>query len=480
MREFLPGRRISDAGEAAVLIGSVVLLGIAVGSLPWQTTLFGLLVAVAFWMGMYRPDWGLGLLAATIPMQTHAQVGFPPEMVTWTKVVLWSLLAGWSVSLLLTRQRVRIDFVTVAIFVLVGVLALTLWNARDHSLWLAETYRWLVTAFVASFAFNTFRRGGSPLPLLLGSVAGVGASVCLAAWQVLFDIGPASFDVRGYLRGYGPFTHPNQLALYLETTVPLLLALAIAPSANLFSDRQWFLSDRFRALWVTGFAMGMAGLVLSQSRGGLVGMALGLATVVVLWRPAWRLTLVRLAPLVAIGAIAFLTIAIGMVGAGMWEFSSGETLVTPANFAVQERLSHWTAAVEMAKSHPLLGVGAGNYDENYRDFTQVWRFRIGRGHAHDTYLHFLAQSGVAGLTAYIVLLIGVILIIVRTLRILPDGARSSLVIGTAGVTVAIGAHAVFEYAHVLSFNLQLVMLWAMALAIGTDAWNQRVNGGRVS
>jgi len=339
-------------------------------------------------------------------------------------------------------------------------------NSRDQGLWLGETYRWLVTAFVASLAFNTFRRGGSPLPFLFGSVAGVLASVGLAAWQVLFDVGPESFDVRGYLRGYGPFTHPNQFALYLETTVPLFLALAIGASGRALADRQWFLSDRFRAVWVIGFAIGTAGLVLSQSRGGLVGMAAGLAAVVALRRPSLRLTLVQFAPLAAIGAIAFLTIAIAMVGAGMWEFSSGETLVTPANFAVQERLSHWTAAVEMAKSHPLLGVGAGNYDENYRDYTQVWRFRIGRGHAHDTYLHFLAQSGVAGLTAYIALLIGVTLIIVRTLRILPEGTRATSVIGAAGVTVAICVHAVFEYAHVLSLNLQLVMAWAMALAIG--------------
>lgn len=480
MPDVFDWRRSRIPVTSPALVCVLIALGIAVGLLPWQTTLFGLLTAVAFWMGMRRPDWGLGFLALTIPMQTHVKIGIPPENLTWTKVVVWSLLAGWSVSLLLSRQRVRIDFVTVATFVLVGVLALTVWNARDHSLWLAETYRWLVTAFVASLAFNTFRRGGSPLPLLLGSVAGVGASVCLAAWQVLFGVGPESFDVRGYLRGYGPFTHPNQLALYLETTIPLFLALAIGSTGRLSADRQWFLRDRFRLLWSFGFAVGMTGLILSQSRGGFVGMAAGLTTVLVLRRPGWRLTLVRLAPFAAIGAIALLTIAIGMVGAGMWEFSSGETLVTPANFAVQERLSHWTAAVEMAKAHPLLGIGAGNYDDNYRDFTQVWRFRIGRGHAHDTYLHFLAQSGVAGLAAYIALLIGVILIIVRTLRILPEGTRATVVIGAAGITVAICAHAVFEYAHVLSLNLQLVMVWAMALSIGTEAWNERANGGRVS
>jgi O-antigen ligase len=131
----------------------------------------------------------------------------------------------------------------------------------------------------------------------------------------------------------------------------------------------------------------------------------------------------------------------------------------------------------MAKDHPFVGVGAGNFDLNYRDYTQEWRFRIGRGHAHDTYLHFLAQSGVVGLTAYIAMLLGVSLIIVRTIRILPEGTRLSLLIGAAGITAATGAHAIFEYVHVLSLNLQLVVIWAMAIAIATEAWNVRERRG---
>ena len=202
-------------------------------------------------------------------------------------------------------------------------------------------------------------------------------------------------------------------------------------------------------------------------------MAAGFVIVLALVRPGLRLTIVRLAPVGLIAAVALLTISIGIVASGVKTFSNEETLVTPANFAVQERLSHWTAAVEMAKAHPFVGVGAGNFDLNYRDYTQEWRFRIGRGHAHDTYLHFLAQSGVVGLTAYIALLLGVSLIIVRTIRILPEGSRLSILIGAAGLTAAIGTHAVFEYVHVLSLNLQLVVVWAMAIAIGTEAWNDR-------
>jgi O-antigen ligase len=459
--------------STSVLAALVVGCGLFVGSVAWQTTGLVLMVVVCVWLGMQHRDWGLGLLALTLPIQTYLEVGIQDSSVTLTKVAIWSLLGGWTIALMRSRQRVLIDFVTVSLFVLVAALVVSVWNARDGGIWIGETYRWLATAIVACFAFNAYRRGGSPLPFLICSSIGVLGSVALSLWQVIYAVGPDSFEVRGFLRAYGPFTHPNQLAIYLELTAPLFLALLIGPRGNRKLDGRWFIAERFRPLWGLGVLAGILGLVLSQSRGGLVGMAAGLVIVLALIVPHIRLTMVRLAPVGLIGAVALLTVGIGIVAAGVQTFANEESLVTPANFAVQERLSHWTAAVEMAKAHPFVGVGAGNYDLNYRDFTQEWRFRIGRGHAHDTYLHFLAQSGVVGLTAYIALLLGVSLILVRTIRILPGGSRLALLIGAAGITAATGAHAVFEYVHVLSLNLQLVVIWAMAIAIGTDAWDDR-------
>lgn len=455
------------------LVVAVLLVGVFVGSVAWNTTVLLLTIAISVWLGMKHQDWGLGLLALTLPVQDHLEVGIQSGSVTFTKVVIWSLLGGWVIAILQGRQRVLIDFVTVSLFVLIFALVVSVWNARDGGIWLGETYRWLATGIISCFAFNTFRRGGSALPFLYCSLIGVLGAVALAVWQVVFAVGPESFHVRGFLRAYGPFGHPNQLAIYLELTTPLFLALLIGPRADQLRDGRWTVARRLWPLWAIGVSAGLFGLLLSQSRGGIVGMAAGFAVVLALIVPQVRLSIVRLAPIGLIAAVAVLTIGIGIVAAGVKSFANGETLVTPGNFAIQERLSHWTAAVEMAKAHPFVGVGAGNYDLNYRDYTQEWRFRIGRGHAHDTYLHFLAQSGVVGLTAYIALLLGVSLIIVRTIRILPNGSRLALLIGAAGVTAATGAHAVFEYVHVLSLNLQLVVVWAMAIAIGTDTWSAR-------
>src|SRR5690606_34926810 len=74
--------------------------------------------------------------------------------------------------------------------------------------------------------------------------------------------------------------------------------------------------------------------------------------------------------------------------------------ITPENYAVVERLAHWQAALNMARAHPWLGVGFGNYEIAYADFRLMnWKFPL--GHAHNYYLNVLAEAGMIGLIAYV-------------------------------------------------------------------------------
>jgi O-antigen ligase len=202
---------------------------------------------------------------------------------------------------------------------------------------------------------------------------------------------------------------------------------------------------------------------LTQSRGGWLGTAAGLGAV------AWLLgRRVRLAA-VAIGVLALLAVVVTPYGARLagrlFEGASLESrsvLVTPENFAVQERLAHWRAGLAMAKQYPYLGVGAGNYSTRFREFTPEWRFRISRGHAHNAYVHVAAQSGFLGLGAYLIFCAGVASQLLTAWRAAGDGPAKPLVVGAIGVSVAFAVHNVFDYLHVLSLPVQLAVLWALA------------------
>jgi O-antigen ligase len=119
----------------------------------------------------------------------------------------------------------------------------------------------------------------------------------------------------------------------------------------------------------------------------------------------------------------------------------------------------------MVKDNPFLGIGAGNYDLNFRDETTNWRFRIGRGHAHNSYIQMLAQSGVVGFAGYALLIAMVGLTIAQALDRAPTLMTRSITIGVAGMSAALLVHAVFEYVHVLSLNLHMAIAWGLVSAI---------------
>src|SRR5262249_23112864 len=75
--------------------------------------------------------------------------------------------------------------------------------------------------------------------------------------------------------------------------------------------------------------------------------------------------------------------------------------ISDANYAVLERLAHWQVALEMANDAPWLGVGFGNYEEAYPHYA-LMNWPLALGHAHNYYLNLLAETGVLGLSAYLI------------------------------------------------------------------------------
>jgi O-antigen ligase len=277
-------------------------------------------------------------------------------------------------------------------------------------------------------------------------------------------VGPESFNVNGLQRAYATFGQPNPFAGYLGLTVPFLVALAAWwAMAGGASEARKIYPQNLIVLSAAAAGLGLVALLLTQSRGGWLGTAAGLAAVVWLLGRRVRLTAV------AVGVVALLAVVAtpygGRLAGRLFEGASlqrGDVLVTPENFAVQERLAHWRAGLAMAKRYPYLGVGAGNYSARFREFTPEWRFRISRGHAHSAYVQAAAQSGYLGLGAYLVFCAGVASRLFKVWRAAGDGPTKPLVVGAIGVSAAFAVHNVFDYLHVLSLPVQLAALWALA------------------
>jgi O-antigen ligase len=172
--------------------------------------------------------------------------------------------------------------------------------------------------------------------------------------------------IAGLLEG------PNQLSAYCTIAVATLGA--------------WALVRRTRLLDVA-VALVVFADVLTFSRAGIVSLPIVVA-ILVLWagRRAWP----ALAP-AALGAIA------GVSGAVWWAIyahTPGILRVSLASSAyaggVGNRGELWGAALRMWRDHPLLGVGAGNFE---LDLPEYGVYGV-RTHANSWYLQSLAEGGI--------------------------------------------------------------------------------------
>ncbi|KPV51153.1 polymerase, partial [Kouleothrix aurantiaca] len=145
-------------------------------------------------------------------------------------------------------------------------------------------------------------------------------------------------------------------------------------------------------------------------------------------------------------------------------FDASAVTITPANFAVVERMAQIQAGWRMLIAHPLTGVGPGNYSNAY-PFFAIGPWYVSRGHAHNYYVHIAAESGLTGLLAYLLLLGGVLRQARRTLRSVQATIKRSIAIGCCGIIAAVVGHNVFENLHVLSMGIQLAAVWALLGAL---------------
>ena len=218
--------------------------------------------------------------------------------------------------------------------------------------------------------------------------------------------------------------------------------------------------------YLVGAAIIGAGLLVSWSRGAWIGFVAA-ALVLILFAPRQRLIGIGLVVLIVVGVLG--GAAAGLLPASLVarisDFSQDLTgvddvrgqVISDANYAVLERLAHWQAAVGMANDSPWLGVGFGNYETAYPRYALL-NWPLALGHAHNFYLNLLAETGVVGLSAYLIAWIGIVVMTLRVLR-RETGFRRGLALGLLGVWTHLAVHSVFDKLYVNNLFLHIgVML----------------------
>jgi len=134
-----------------------------------------------------------------------------------------------------------------------------------------------------------------------------------------------------------------------------------------------------------------------------------------------------------------------------------------ANFSLVERIAHWQAGLGMANAHPWLGVGIGNYDAAYEHF-RLLNWKASLGHAHNIYINTLAETGLLGLTAYLIFWFVVGAYTVNQIARL-SGWQRGLALGLLGVWAHISVHHLVDNLYVNNLHLYLGVCFALLASL---------------
>ena len=193
--------------------------------------------------------------------------------------LLFATLGAAAAQSMATRRvpRVRSPLI-VGTLVLLGALAISLLNARDLS---SAGSRTAQVDRVRPAAGGCVRHRGGEGESLAGSrLAGRRCRRGTAGiYQFLFQVGPPGFVLLGrYMRAYGTFAQPNPYGGYLGMLVPLACAVVVTRWRTVYPAPDPP-SEGNRTLWWLALAALVtmaAGLLMSWSRGALLGAVVGL------------------------------------------------------------------------------------------------------------------------------------------------------------------------------------------------------------
>jgi O-antigen ligase len=448
----------------------LLALALAMAPLKWALAVtLGAILATAIFL---QPALGIIGLALVIPF--GRVLPFDSTSIGAVDALIALTLASWLARGLADR-RVEVGRTPLlwplAIFLWCGALSLV--HAASWREGVLEWLKWVEFAVVYLLAAKTLQHRHVRWALIALFAAAI-FEVGLGAFQFSRQVGPEAFALFGrFVRAYGTFRQPNPYAGYLGYLMPVALSLAIGATAG------WRTSGK-TSLLLLGLLLAsvslllLIGIGLSWSRGAWLSAAS--AVVVVVAFRSRRAMLISVSIIVVacviilvLGPAVLPTAISGRVAAFSGYFIGPDpatTEITDANFSVLERLAHWKAGVQMFSTAPWIGLGIGNYGVAYPQFALPhWYDPL--GHAHNLYINFLAETGVLGAVAFLLLWVSVAVFAWRQTRS-QNLWLSSLALGLLGTVVYLTLHNLFDNLFVQHLQLQLALLLGAVAALTAE------------
>ncbi len=369
---------------------------------------------------------GLGLLLL-MPLVVTPQTIFPfiVGKALYSRTIIEIILGLWALlAILRPAYRPPRSWLLILLALSLGVAILaacfgvsvqrSFWSTYERMQGVVDLAHWFVFTVVVASVVRTFRGWGVLLNLNLG-VSLIVALLALSQYSANVDFSLFAFSPY---RESASFGNPTYLGTYMLVNVILALGFLIRSfiPAQRIGKNFFLLLWGGRCFWGGTALINIWVLILTGTRGALLGLILGLGFSAVLFVFLARRRPVRLAAIGLTGTLggAAILIASVFLTPDILPFNipphsafaprTSEVLPGEKFLSIRGRLALWEAGVKGFVDEPLLGWGPENY------IVVFGRYASGLGSsikisdaAHGEMFEVLTTAGLFGLSSYLAL-----------------------------------------------------------------------------
>jgi putative inorganic carbon (HCO3(-)) transporter len=422
-----------------LILTAGLLLGAVSYFLPTVTVFKYMVAAVAGLFVLYNPAWGLYLLAGTLPFLPNLSLLLLSGLLAFSFILNRLRNPINRPELILPEPAIVVFLIAIVVFTVISIDPAG--SMRDFSIYMLS--------FAVFFVFVNRLESKNELYTILLCVLLAAFVVSLyGIYQFIIGVPVESAWVDATqnpelsTRVFSFFGNPNVLAEYLIMVLPFGLALT------------WSVPDyrkKFLLLGMTG-VLALA-LILTFSRGGWLGLAVGLFFFALL--KDRRVLLLLL----------FSALLLGLVGAAFMPdvfLQRFATIGSSQDTSNVYRFLVWEEAFLIVKDFWATGVGLG-----YQAFRKIYPYYMLTRqklpfHTHNTYLQFLVETGAAGFLIFLWFIGSVIKKGLQTFFFCSDLFLRNLLIAALSATAAILTQGLVE--HFL-YMPKIIMLFWLNIAV---------------
>ncbi len=308
------------------------------------------------------------------------------------------------------------------------------WNRQTRLIWAFILLLFILVPFASNnyFALTTGWGMLKFMPFILSVVILVDSierlrrllviNVIIMAYISFYGITHAGVGSGGW------FEDQNDISLYINMMLPFV--------AHLYYHERIKIK---KLLYIGVFVLGIATIIVSFSRGGLVGL---MAVVAVAWLTSRHK--IRIFAIICLAAFAFFTYTSQEYKTEM------STMTDTKSGTIYGRIITWGVAWDMFLDHPL-GVGGSNFPARFEEY-QTKEFSRGMWGvvAHSLWFTLIPELGIPGIIIYFMLLWINFKELLRLIRLKYEGNPDLLYIHTLSLAFMASAAGFFATATGLS------------------------------